>query len=245
MNWQKRSAHGQVKTRVFTLIELLVVIAIIAILAGMLLPALNSARRRARTISCANNIKQINTLARHYADDWNGCLIGMGSYTSSRHSSGRCATIPYLREAYLQKPPFPDKRDMFYCYDQPVKIDIYSEFGYGVNSWMVKYEHYARKPCISGGTTAWGKDVGRDTNIKQPSKAMYISEIHGKDTRSSAENSYWAFRHDKKQNVAFYGGNVETRTKYKMTYDMGKGDQYFGLLRYGFDFGCTYCSKLY
>src|SRR6476619_923688 len=90
------SLRCRARSRAFTLIELLVVIAIIAILIGMLLPAVQQVREAGQRLTCLNNVKQVGLAMHNYHDAHSALPMGSTQY----HGSGtwQVVILPYVEQ---------------------------------------------------------------------------------------------------------------------------------------------------
>lgn len=208
----------------FTLIELLVVIATIAILASMLLPALNQARAKAKCISCASNLKQLGITMNMYMGDYGGHFI---PYTNAVGTWGQVL----VNEKYYG-PAKPGQYHPLGCPADPnPHFSGYSRT-YGYNYYFLGSTKY-----LDGTNLATPKNI----NIHKPSLTIMMVDSYSNVTdpepikECSIINSWmtdWytiAPRHSNSMNVLWVDGHAEN-----VIVTGGIANRYSGVLAPGY-----------
>ena len=149
--------RGCVARAAFTLVEMLVVMAIISILAGILLPALNMARKAGRRTACGSNLKQIGTAMLDYSQTY-----GNQFPYHKRYQSGDWVPAPNASLSLIY-PSFVDATDVFKCptTDDDPTITI----SYTNPSGSVRYRHSWFGWAGAGSPAAGTKNATEDPNI--------------------------------------------------------------------------------
>jgi prepilin-type N-terminal cleavage/methylation domain-containing protein len=153
------------RSNAFTLLELLVVIAVISILAALLLPALSRSKEEGRRTFCMNNLKEVNTAIRLYADDWADFLPVLPN--PNPYPNGVGAFYKQLVKGYLglTGPASPTEKVFICPSDTIIQVQAGHAFtSYTFNGYEVGPEAI---PRITG---------QKMSAIKSPAKAVLVGE---------------------------------------------------------------------